>query len=194
MLFRSRDGSRLAILFMDFFPRASKRGGAWCGTYRDQTYEKGKKVIPIVTIVCNFTKPAAGEPALLSADETSTMFHEFGHALHQFFQDVHYAGVSNVPRDFVELPSQVNEHWAFAPEVLKVYAKHYKTGEAMPQQLPHAQVIIVGDSDQLPSVGPGQVLADLLKIPELPKVCLEKIFRQSEDSTIVTLEIGRAHV
>ena len=130
-----RDGSRLAILFMDFFPRASKRGGAWCGTYRDQTYENGKKVIPIVTIVCNFTKPAAGEPALLSADETSTMFHEFGHAMHQFFQDVHYAGVSNVPRDFVELPSQVNEHWAFAPEVLKVYAKHYKTGEAMPQQL-----------------------------------------------------------
>ena len=130
-----RDGSRLAILFMDFFPRASKRGGAWCGTYRDQTYENGKKVIPIVTVVCNFSKPAAGEPALLNADETSTMFHEFGHALHQFFQNVHYQGVSNVPRDFVELPSQVNEHWAFAPEVLKVYAKHYKTGEVMPQSL-----------------------------------------------------------
>ena len=128
-------GNHIAILFMDFFPRASKRGGAWCGTYRDQTYEKGKKITPIVTIVCNFTKPAAGEPALLTADEASTMFHEFGHALHQFFQDVHYQGISNVPRDFVELPSQINEHWCFAPEVLKVYAKHYKTGEIMPQAL-----------------------------------------------------------
>ena len=132
---KDRDGKHLAILFMDFFPRASKRGGAWCGTYRSQKYENGKKVTPVVTIVCNFTKPAAGEPALLSADEASTMFHEFGHALHQFFKDVHYQGVSGVPRDFVELPSQVNEHWAFAPEVLKVYAKHYKTGEVMPQSL-----------------------------------------------------------
>ena len=129
------DGKLLAVLFMDFFPRASKRGGAWCGTYRDQSYSNGKKVIPIVTIVCNFTKPAAGQPALLTVDEANTMFHEFGHALHQFFKDVHYKGVANVPRDFVELPSQVNEHWAFAPEVLKVYAKHYKTGETMPQQL-----------------------------------------------------------
>ena len=128
-------GKHIAILFMDFFPRASKRGGAWCGTYRDQTYEKGKKITPVVTIVCNFTKPAAGEPALLTADEASTMYHEFGHALHQFFQDVHYQGISNVPRDFVELPSQINEHWCFAPEVLKVYAKHYKTGEIMPQSL-----------------------------------------------------------
>ena len=132
---RDADGSLLGVLFLDFFPRASKRGGAWCGTYRSQSYENGKKVTPVVTIVCNFTKPVAGQPALLSADETSTMFHEFGHALHNFFKDVHYQGVSGVPRDFVELPSQVNEHWAFAPEVLKVYAKHYKTGEIMPQEL-----------------------------------------------------------
>ena len=110
---RDADGSLLGVLFLDFFPRASKRGGAWCGTYRSQSYENGKKVTPVVTIVCNFTKPAAGQPALLSADETSTMFHEFGHALHNFFKDVHYQGVSGVPRDFVELPSQVNEHWAF---------------------------------------------------------------------------------
>ena len=132
---RDADGSLLGVLFLDFFPRASKRGGAWCGTYRSQSYENGKKVTPVVTIVCNFTKPAAGQPALLSADETSTMFHEFGHAPHNFFKDVHYQGVSGVPREFVELPSQVNEHWAFAPEVLKVYAKHYKTGEIMPQEL-----------------------------------------------------------
>lgn len=132
---KDKDGTLLGVLFMDYFARPSKRGGAWCGTYRDQMYENGKKIYPIVTTVFNYSKPAAGEPALLSADEASTLFHEFGHALHQFFQDVHYQGISNVPRDFVELPSQVNEHWCFAPEVLKVYAKHYKTGEIMPQEL-----------------------------------------------------------
>lgn len=132
---KDKDGTLLGVLFMDYFARPSKRGGAWCGTYRDQMYENGKKIYPIVTTVFNYSKPAAGEPALLSADEASTLFHEFGHALHQFFQDVHYQGISNVPRDFVELPSQVNEHWCFAPEVLKVYAKHYKTGDIMPQEL-----------------------------------------------------------
>ena len=83
----------------------------------------------------NFSKPVAGQPALLSADEAETVFHEFGHALHGLFCDVHYYGVSDVPRDFVELPSQVMEHWVFEPEVLKVYAKHYQTGEVIPQEL-----------------------------------------------------------
>ncbi|MDR2148144.1 MAG: M3 family metallopeptidase [Tannerella sp.] len=129
------DGAHRGILYMDFFPRESKRGGAWCGTYRSQTYKDGKKVTPVVTIVCNFTKPAAGQPALLSIDEATTMFHEFGHALHNLFKDVHYDGVSGVPRDFVELPSQIMEHWVLEPEVLKVYAKHYQTGEDMPQEL-----------------------------------------------------------
>lgn len=132
---KDKDGSHLGILYMDFFPRASKRGGAWCGTYRSQTYKEGKKVAPVVTIVCNFTKPAAGQPALLSADEANTLFHEFGHALHNLFKDVHYYGVSGVPRDFVELPSQIDEHWAFEPEVLNVYAKHYQTGEVIPAEL-----------------------------------------------------------
>lgn len=129
------DGTHLGILYMDFFPRASKRGGAWCGEYRPQMYKDGKRVAPVVTIVCNFTKPAAGQPALLSVDEAETMFHEFGHALHSLFQDVHYVGVAGVPRDFVELPSQVMEHWALAPEVLKVYAKHYQTGADIPAAL-----------------------------------------------------------
>jgi peptidyl-dipeptidase Dcp len=128
-----KDGTPLAIIYFDFFPRDSKRGGAWCGSYRPQSYDKhGNRVIPIVNIVCNFTKPAAGQPALLSADEVETLFHEFGHGLHGLFRDVHYSGVSGVPRDFVELPSQINEHWAFEPEVLKIYARHYKTGETIP--------------------------------------------------------------
>lgn len=132
---KDKDSSHLGVLYMDFFPRASKRGGAWCGTYRSQTYKDGKKVAPVVTIVCNFTKPASGQPALLSADEANTLFHEFGHALHNLFKDVHYYGVASVPRDFVELPSQIDEHWAFEPEVLKVYAKHYQTGEVIPTAL-----------------------------------------------------------
>lgn len=132
---KDEDGTHLGVLYMDFFPRASKRGGAWCGTYRSQTYQDGKRLAPVVTIVCNFTKPAQGQPALLSADEAETLFHEFGHALHNLFKDVHYYAVAGVPRDFVELPSQVMEHWVFEPEVLKVYAKHYQTGKVMPADL-----------------------------------------------------------
>lgn len=132
---KDKDGSHLGVLYMDFFPRASKRGGAWCGTYRSQTYKDSTKVAPVVTIVCNFTKPSEGQPALLSADEANTFFHEFGHALHNLFKDVHYYGVGGVPRDFVELPSQIMEHWVFEPEVLKVYAKHYQTGEVIPADL-----------------------------------------------------------
>lgn len=132
---KDKDGTLLGVLYMDFFTRPGKGGGAWCGGYRSQTYENGKRVVPIVTMVFNFSKPAEGQPALLTADETETVFHEFGHALHSLFGDVHYYGVSDVPRDFVELPSQVDEHWAFEPEVLKVYAKHYQTGEVIPQAL-----------------------------------------------------------
>ena len=129
---KDKDGTHLGVLYMDFFPRASKRGGAWCGTYRSQTYKDGKRLGPVVTIVCNFSQPAPGQPALLSADEAETLFHEFGHGLHNLFKDVHYYGVSGVPRDFVELPSQVMEHWVFEPELLKEYARHYETNEVIP--------------------------------------------------------------
>lgn len=132
---KDKDGSSLGVLYMDFYTRPGKGGGAWCGGYRDQSYKDGKKVLPVVTTVFNFSKPAAGQPALLSADEAETVFHEFGHALHGLFADVHYTGVAGVPRDFVELPSQVMEHWVFEPEVLNVYAKHYQTGEVIPQEL-----------------------------------------------------------
>ena len=132
---KDKDGTHLGVLYMDYFPRASKKGGAWCGTYRSQTYQDGKRQGPVVTIVCNFSQPSPGQPALLSADEAETLFHEFGHGLHNLFKDVHYYGVSGVPRDFVELPSQIMEHWVFEPEVLKVYAKHYQTGEVIPAEL-----------------------------------------------------------
>ena len=129
------DGTHLGVLYLDYHPRASKRGGAWCGQYRGQSYKNGEKVAPIVTVVCNFTPPSAGAPSLLTVDEAQTLFHEFGHALHNLFRDVHYSGVSSVARDFVELPSQVMEHWVFEPALLKEYARHYKTGELMPQEL-----------------------------------------------------------
>ncbi len=132
---KDRDGTHLGVLYLDYFPRSTKRGGAWCGTYRPQAYANGERIAPVVTIVCNFTKPSGGQPALFSADEAETLFHEFGHALHNLFKDVHYYGVAGVPRDFVELPSQIMEHWVFQPEVLNEYARHYQTGEAIPGDL-----------------------------------------------------------
>ena len=130
-----RDGNVIAIFYSDYFPRDGKGAGAWCGGFRGQTYDGAQRVQPIVTNVCNMTLPSGDRPALQTLDNVETMFHEFGHALHSFFRNVRYSGVSGTERDFVELPSQINEHWAFEPEVLRVYAKHYKTGEAMPQAL-----------------------------------------------------------
>ncbi len=132
---RDKDGSLLGVVYMDFHPRAGKRGGAWCGSFRSQSYLDGRRVEPVMTIVCNFTAPTGDKPALLTADEVETFFHEFGHNLAGLFKNVPYQGISSVPRDFVELPSQINEHWAFEPEVLKVYAKHYITGEVIPREL-----------------------------------------------------------
>lgn len=130
------NGSHLAVIYMDFFPRASKQGGAWCTSFQDEYVKDGKKVSPVVSIVMNFTPPTANTPALLNIDEVQTFFHEFGHALHAFFGDVTYKRLSGyVPRDFVELPSQIMEHWALHPEMLKLYAKHYKTGEVIPDEL-----------------------------------------------------------
>ena len=132
---KDEDGTLLGVLYLDFHPRVSKRGGAWTGSYRRQSYADGKRVPPIMTIVCNFSKPTADKPSLLSPDEATTFFHEFGHALAGLFINNRYSGLSTVPRDFVELPSQIMEHWVFEPEVLKVYAKHYQTGEVIPQSV-----------------------------------------------------------
>ena len=130
-----RDGKHVGILMIDNYPRLSKRGGAWCGAYRGQSRDiDGKMINPIVTMVTNSTPPTDGKPSLLTSDEASTLFHEFGHALAALLSDKIYPGGS-LPRDFVELPSQIMEHWVLEPEVLKVFAKHYLTGEVIPVEL-----------------------------------------------------------
>jgi peptidyl-dipeptidase Dcp len=128
------DGTHTGVLYMDFHPRPSKRSGAWSGGFRRAWYENGKRVPPVSTITCNFTRPTADAPALLSTDEVDTFFHEFGHSLATLFSQGRYRNRS-VARDSVELPSQIMEHWAFEPELLAVYAKHYKTGEPIPAAL-----------------------------------------------------------
>lgn len=134
---KDKDGSHLGVLYADFFPRDSKRSGAWMTSYRSQYNKDGKRVAPVISIVCNFTKPVGDKPALLTFDEASTLFHEFGHALHGLLSNVKYKSLSgtSVPRDFVELPSQIMENWASDPEVMKSYAKHYETGEVIPDAL-----------------------------------------------------------
>jgi len=131
------DKSHLGILYMDFFPRESKRGGAWMSDFRPQYIKEGKMINPVISIVCNFSKPTADQPSLLTFDEVTTFFHEFGHALHGLLSKCTYRSLSgtNVPRDFVELPSQIMENWAAEPELLKVYAKHYQTNQIIPDDL-----------------------------------------------------------
>ena len=128
----------IGILYMDFFPRESKRSGAWMTEFRGQKInQKGENVIPIIQVVCNFTKPTGDKPSLLNFDESETLFHEFGHALHGLLSKCHYPSLAgtNVPRDFVELPSQIMENWCRNPQVMKTYAKHYQTGEVIPDEL-----------------------------------------------------------
>ena len=131
------DGSHVGILFTDYFPRASKRGGAWMNSFREQRRLDGKMVTPVIANTGNFSKPTPGKPSLISLEETLTLFHEFGHALHGLLSDCTYDRLSgtSVPRDFVELPSQIMENWATEPEVLKLYARHYQTNEPMPDEL-----------------------------------------------------------
>ncbi|MDD3108952.1 MAG: M3 family metallopeptidase, partial [Alistipes sp.] len=133
-----RDNSHLGVLYFDLFQRDNKRVGAWCSTLRREHYATDGKtrIAPIVTITANFTPPTnEKEPALLNLDETQTLFHEFGHALHQLFSQVHYEGNGGVERDFVELPSQIMENWATEPAMLRFYAKHYVSGEPLSEQL-----------------------------------------------------------
>lgn len=131
---KEADGSHVGVLYMDFYPRESKRQGAWCGGYRDHQVIDGKEITPVVTIVGNFTPPAGDMPALLSMDDVLTLFHEFGHGLQALFSENTYSSTT-VAWDIVELPSQIMEHWVTEPEVLAMYAKHYQTGEVIPIEL-----------------------------------------------------------
>ncbi len=132
----TEEGKHITVLYLDYFPRPSKTGGAWCTNYEMQTNINGQFVHPVVSIVCNFSKPGKDTPALLSMDETETFFHEFGHALNFMLGNTTYTrSQTAIPTDFVELPSQILEHWAFEPEVLKSYAKHYQTNEVIPDAL-----------------------------------------------------------
>lgn len=130
---KDADGSQLGIFYVDYFPRPGKSGGAWMSNYREQQGD----IRPLVCNVASFTKPVGDTPSLLTLDEVETLFHEFGHGLHGLLTKCQYKGTSgtNVVRDFVELPSQINEHWATEPEVLRMYAKHYQTGEVIPDEL-----------------------------------------------------------
>lgn len=133
---KEADGSHLGLIYMDFFPRADKKGGAWCTDFQSAGWNKEKKVDPVISLVFNVTPPSGDMPSLLTWDETSTMFHEFGHALHGLFSQGRFTRTAGVvPQDYVELPSQVMENWAGEPEVLRMYAKHYKTGEVIPEAL-----------------------------------------------------------
>lgn len=130
-----KNGAPLALFYTDYFKRDNKGGGAWMGNFVEQSALNGSK--PVIYNVANFSKPAPGQPALLSFDDVITLFHEFGHTLHGMFANQQYASLSgtNTPRDFVEFPSQLNEHWARDPQVFAHYARHYQTGAAMPQAL-----------------------------------------------------------
>lgn len=134
---KEADGSHVGILYTDYFPRESKRAGAWMDAFQKQYKKDGKMIYPIIYNVGNFSKPSGDKPALLSLDEVHTLFHEFGHALHGLLSDCTYESISgtDTPRDFVEFPSQVMENWAMHPDVLKYYAKHYETGEVIPKEL-----------------------------------------------------------
>lgn len=134
---KDADGRHLALFYADFFPRASKRGGAWMTEFRGQSIRDGVEYRPFISTVMNFTKPTADAPALITHDELTTFLHEFGHALHGILAEGRYGSLTgtNVSRDFVELPSQIMENWAFEPEYLNSFAKHYQTGEPIPAKL-----------------------------------------------------------
>jgi len=155
-----QDSTAIGLFYCDYFKRDNKSGGAWMSNIVEQSRLLGNK--PVIYNVCNFTKPAPGQPALISFDDVTTMFHEFGHALHGFFASQQYPSLSgtNVARDFVEFPSQFNEHWALYPDIFKHYATHYKSGEPMPREL-------VGKIKKAAAFNQGYALTELLAAAEL---------------------------
>lgn len=178
---KDADGFFLGLFYTDYFPRAGKRGGAWMSNYREQQGD----VRPLICNVASFTKPTGDTPSLLTLDEVETTFHEFGHAMHGMLSKCNYAGISgtNVTRDFVELPSQIMEHWATAPEVLKMYAKHYRTGETIPDSLIE-KIQSVGMFNQ--GFMTTELLAAAILDIELHKITAEQI--KEKDLNVVEFE------
>ena len=178
---KDADGSFIGLFYTDYFPRAGKRGGAWMSNYREQQGD----VRPLICNVASFTKPTGDTPSLLTLDEVETTFHEFGHAMHGMLSKCNYAGISgtNVTRDFVELPSQIMEHWATAPEVLKMYAKHYRTGETIPDSLIE-KIQSVGTFNQ--GFMTTELLAAAILDMELHKITAEQI--KEKDLNVVEFE------
>jgi peptidyl-dipeptidase Dcp len=131
------DGSLIGVILTDYFPRSTKRGGAWMNNFVNQEIVDGVEIRPVIVNVGNFAKPVDGKPSLMTLDQVETLFHEYGHALHGLLSQCTYKSVAgtSVARDFVELPSQIMENWAFQPEVLATYARHYETGEIIPAEL-----------------------------------------------------------
>ncbi len=132
---KEEDGTHIGLLYTDYYPRSGKRAGAWMSSFRSQSNMDGEFITPQIVNVGNFSKPTEGKPALLSYDEVETLFHEFGHGLNGLFANTVYTGSRRAPVDFTELPSQIMENWASHPEVLKMYAKHYETGQSIPDDL-----------------------------------------------------------
>ena len=180
------DGKHLGVFYADYFPRDSKRAGAWSSSFRSQSNMDGNYITPLVYNVGNFAKPVGDKPSLMSLDEVETLFHELGHGLHSLFSNTVYQGSRWVPRDFVELPSQVMENWAMEPSVLKSYAKHYETGEPIPDELINKMVNAGHFNQGFETVEyiaasyldmDWQMLTDttLMSVPEMEKKCWDKI-------------------
>ena len=200
---KDEDGKHLALFYADFFPRAGKRGGAWMTEFRGQSIRNGVEKRPLVSIVTNFSKPTADAPSLLTHDELTTFLHEFGHSLHGMMAEGRYPSLTgtNVARDFVELPSQIMENWGYEPEYLRGFAKHYASGELIPQELidkiaatknylaAYYQVrqldfgildMAWHSSQSVPEEGTAEFEKSVLKpsalIPQIPETCISTSF------------------
>jgi len=187
------DGTYAGVLYIDFFTRNGKAPGAWCGAIRDQEYKDGKRVPPIVSMVCNFPNPTADAPALLTWDDVNTMFHEFGHGLHNIFIDGQYNRTAGrLPRDMVELPSQIMENWAAVPEIVKYYGKHYKTGESIPDELLERlqkSLIFNQGFETVEYVAASILDLDLHSLTEVQKVNVNEFEKKSMDNIKLMNEI-----
>jgi len=191
---KDKDGKHLSLFYTDFFPRESKRSGAWMTSFRDQNKYNGKEQRPLVAIVCNFTKPTETAPSLLTFNEVTTLFHEFGHALHGIFANGYYESLSgtSVYWDFVELPSQLMENWCYEKECLNIFAKHYQTGEMIPMELVQKikdSVNFLSAYQTVRQVGLGQLDMAWHNLKDIPSESVYDFERTANKNTAMFPEI-----